>query len=102
MTVRGYDDDGRGVPVAGRDRCALGGAQAPTGADGVATVTVPAARGRRAASTAERAGMVRSFPVRVAVRVKRARRSCSRCSLALALAGCGLGAGDAAPGRGAS
>ena len=47
VTVRGYDDNGRGVPVAGA-LVRLGGAQALTGADGVATVTVPAARGRRA------------------------------------------------------
>jgi hypothetical protein len=65
VTVRGYDDNGRGVPVAGA-LVRAGGAQALTGADGVATVTVPA--GSAAVRvTAERDGMVRSFPVRVAV-----------------------------------
>ena len=65
VRVRGYDDNGRGVPVAGA-LVRAGGAQALTGADGVATVTVPA--GPAAVRvTAERDGMVRSFPVRVAV-----------------------------------
>jgi hypothetical protein len=65
VRVRGYDDNGRGVPVAGA-LVRAGGAQALTGADGVATVTVPA--GSSAVRvTAERDGMVRSFPVRVAV-----------------------------------
>jgi hypothetical protein len=63
VTVRGYDDNGRGVPVAGA-LVRAGGAQALTGADGVATVTMPAGAVR---VTAERDGMVRSFPVRVAV-----------------------------------
>jgi hypothetical protein len=63
VTVRGYDDDGHGVPVAGA-LVRLGGAQAQTGADGVATVTAPAGSGA-VALTAERDGMVRSFPRRV-------------------------------------
>jgi hypothetical protein len=63
VTVRGYDDNGRGVPVANA-LVRLGGARALTGADGVATVTAPAGSGR-ARLTAERDGMVRSFPVRV-------------------------------------
>jgi hypothetical protein len=65
VTVRGYDDNGRGVAVAGA-LVRLGGAQAPTGADGVATVTAPAAAGELRA-TAEHDGMVRSFPERVVV-----------------------------------
>ncbi len=63
--MRGYDDNGRGVAVAGA-LVRLGGAQALTGADGVATVAAPAARGA-VRVTAERAGMVRSFPARVVV-----------------------------------
>jgi hypothetical protein len=65
VTVRGYDDNGRGVPVAGA-LVRLAAAQALTGADGVAVVTAPAAPGR-VRLTAERAGLVRSFPVRVVV-----------------------------------
>jgi hypothetical protein len=62
VAVRGYDDNGRGAPVAGA-LVRLGGAQAPTGADGVATVTAPDAGALRV--TAEHDGMVRSFPERV-------------------------------------
>jgi hypothetical protein len=65
VSVRGYDDNGRGVPVAGA-LVRLGGAQALTGADGVVVVTAPAAAGR-VRLTAEHAGLVRSFPVRVVV-----------------------------------
>ena len=65
VTVRGYDDNGRGVAVAGA-LVRLGGAQALTGADGVAVVTAPGAPAR-CALTAEHAGMVRSFPERVVV-----------------------------------
>ena len=65
VSVRGYDDNGAGVPVAGA-LVRLGAAQALTGADGVATVTAPAARGAVRA-TAERDGMVRSFPAGVVV-----------------------------------
>jgi hypothetical protein len=65
VTVRGYDDNGGGVPVAGA-LVRLGGAQALTGGDGVATVTAPAAAGVLRA-TAEHDGMVRSFPERVVV-----------------------------------
>jgi hypothetical protein len=66
VSVRGYDDSGRGVPVAGA-LVRMGDAQALTGADGTASVTapeVPSALGL----TAERAGLVRSFPVRVIAR----------------------------------
>ena len=66
MTVRGYDDNGRGVPVAGA-LVRLGGAQALTGADGVASVTAPEVPSA-VRLTAERAGLVRSFPVRVIAR----------------------------------
>ena len=65
VTVRGYDDNGAGVPVAGA-LVRLGGAQALTGADGVATLVAPAGSGAQRV-TAERAGMVRSFPARVVV-----------------------------------
>ena len=65
VTVRGYDDNGRGVPVAGA-LVRLGDAQALTGADGVATVPAPTAAGRVRA-IAEHAGMVRSFPEEVVV-----------------------------------
>ena len=65
VTVRGYDDNGRGVAVAGA-LVRLGGAQALTGADGVAMVTAPGAPGALRA-TAEHDGMVRSFPERVVV-----------------------------------
>jgi hypothetical protein len=65
VTVRGYDDQGRGVAVGGAT-VALGGATALTGDDGVATVTAPAA-GEHALG-AKAAGMVRSFPVEVTVR----------------------------------
>jgi hypothetical protein len=65
VTVRGYDDQGRGVPVA-RATVRLGGASALTGADGVATVTAPASSGRLRL-TAERRGLVRAFGEEVAV-----------------------------------
>ena len=65
VTVRGYDDNGRGVPVAGAI-VRLAGAEAVTGADGVAVVTAPARAGA-ARLTAERDGMVRAFPRRVVV-----------------------------------
>jgi hypothetical protein len=59
VTVRGYDDQGRGVAVSGAT-VRLGTASALTGADGVATVTV--AEAGRLALTASAPGMVRSFP----------------------------------------
>ena len=64
VTVRGYDEAGRGVRVAGAT-VRLGGASAVTGADGVATVAAPAAGRYRV--RAEKAGMVVSFGERVAV-----------------------------------
>jgi len=65
VTVRGYDDQGHGVASAGAT-ARLGSAVAPTAADGTATLTVPATSGTLRLS-AERAGMVRSFPREVAV-----------------------------------
>jgi hypothetical protein len=65
VTVRGYDDNGRGVPVAGAT-VRLGSAVAVTDAAGAAQVTAPASGAARL--TAERAGMVRSWPRAVRVR----------------------------------
>jgi hypothetical protein len=65
VTVRGYNDNGRGVAVAGA-LVRLGSASALTGADGAAVLTAPATPGALRA-TAEHAGMVRSFPERVVV-----------------------------------
>ena len=59
VTVRGYDDTGRGKAVAGAT-VRLGAASAQTGPDGVATLSVPAAGRLELIATA--AGMVRSFP----------------------------------------
>jgi hypothetical protein len=64
VTVRGYDDNGNGVPVAGAT-VRLGSAAAVTDASGVAQVVAPAAGAYRL--TAERAGMVRSWPRKVTV-----------------------------------
>jgi len=60
VTVRGYDDFGRGKAVSGAT-VRLGSATAITGDDGVATLTVPQAAGRLRVKAA-RAGMVRAFP----------------------------------------
>ena len=65
VTVRGYDDQGHGVPVGGAS-VRLGSAAAVTGADGAAVLTVPAASGRLRLQ-AERDGMLRAFPREVAV-----------------------------------
>jgi hypothetical protein len=65
VTVRGYDDLGRGAAVAGAT-VRLGAASAVTGADGTAVLTVPAAAGR-VDLEAERAGMVPAFPREVRV-----------------------------------
>jgi hypothetical protein len=64
VTVRGYDDNGHGVPVAGAT-VRLGPATAVTDASGVAQVAAPAAGSYRL--TAEHDGMVRSWPRKVAV-----------------------------------
>jgi hypothetical protein len=66
VTVRGYDDAGRGVPVGGAS-VRVGTAGAVTGADGVAVLAAPAAPGR-ARLSATRTGMVPAFPSRVLVR----------------------------------
>ena len=62
-TVRGYDENGGGVPVAGVE-VAPG---AVTDAAGAATVTAPAAAGTLALSAAA-PGMVQAFPRKVTVR----------------------------------
>jgi hypothetical protein len=63
VRVRGYDDNGRAVAVAGATVSA--GAQAAvTGADG--TASFPALGAATRSVQAQRAGMVASFPVRVA------------------------------------
>jgi hypothetical protein len=63
VTVRGYDDNGDSVPVEGAT-VRLGDQVAVTAADGSATVVVPASG--PAVLTAEKVGLVRSFPVQVA------------------------------------
>lgn len=65
VTVRGYDEAGKGVAVQGAT-VRLGDATAVTGADGVATVTAPATAGAYRLR-ARRPGMVLSFPTRVGV-----------------------------------
>ena len=64
VTVRGYDDNGRGVAVAGAT-VRLGAAVATTDGSGVAEVAAPASGS--APLTAERPGMVRSWPRSVKV-----------------------------------
>jgi len=66
VTVRGYDEQGRGAPVAGAT-VRLGDATALTGADGVATVAAPAVAGP-VALEAVKAGLVQSFPRTIEVR----------------------------------
>jgi hypothetical protein len=63
VTVRGYDDEGRGVPVEGATVSA-GTVTAMSGADGRATLALPAGRHRL---VAEKDGLVRSFGERVVV-----------------------------------
>ena len=65
VTVRGYDDQGRGVAVAGAT-VTLGSATAVSDAAGAAVLTVPAEPGQLALeATAD--GLVRAFPVEVTV-----------------------------------
>jgi hypothetical protein len=66
VLVRGFDDGGHGVRIAGAT-VRLGATSATTGADGFATVTAPARAGT-AALVAQRTGLVRSFPAEVRVR----------------------------------
>jgi hypothetical protein len=65
VTVRGYDENGDGVPAGGAT-VRLGGMTAITGADGVATLLAPAVAGRYRVR-AEMPGTVASFPVKIAV-----------------------------------
>jgi hypothetical protein len=62
-TVRGYDDEARGVPVEGATVLA-GGSSASTDTGGVARLSLAPGRYR---AVAEREGMVRSFTERVEV-----------------------------------
>jgi hypothetical protein len=64
VTVRGYDDFGKGVAVQGAS-VRLGSATAVTGAGGVATLTVAGSGRQRLQAT--RTGMLRAFPRVVAV-----------------------------------
>jgi hypothetical protein len=64
VTVRGYDDFGKGVTVQGAT-VRLGAATAVTGAGGVATLTVAGSGRQRLQAT--RTGMLRAFPRVVAV-----------------------------------
>ena len=63
VIVRGYDERGRGKPVAGAT-VRLGGATATTGADGAAMLDAPAGRHRL---TASKGGLVPAFPQTVTV-----------------------------------
>ena len=63
--VRGYDDAGRGVAVAGAT-VRLGSAAATTGRDGAATIVAPPAPGRYSVG-AVAAGLVPAFPVGVTI-----------------------------------
>jgi hypothetical protein len=65
VTVRGYDDFGKGVAVGGAT-VRLGGATAVSDASGVAALTVPAGSGRLRLRAAH-AGMVGGFPREVSV-----------------------------------
>jgi hypothetical protein len=64
VTVRGYDDHGRGIAVEGAT-VQLGSATAVSGADGVAVLTVTDPGTHELQAT--RDGMVRAFPVEVTV-----------------------------------
>jgi hypothetical protein len=66
VTVRGYDDSGRGINVLGAT-VTLGAVKALTGTDGTATLTVPATPGKRLRLGAAAAGMVDAFPREVTV-----------------------------------
>lgn len=66
VTVRGYDDQGRGIAIEGAT-VTLGSATAVSDATGVAALTVPAEQGEHALE-AVRDGLVRAFPVEVTIR----------------------------------
>jgi hypothetical protein len=63
VTVRGYDDEGHGVPVAGATVSA-GAVSGVTAADGAVRLALPAGRHRL---VAEKDGLVRSFAERITV-----------------------------------
>jgi hypothetical protein len=63
VTVRGYNDQGKGVGVQGAT-VRLGSATATTGLNGLAVLTVPQAGGTLTLA-AKRAGMVSAFPAKV-------------------------------------
>jgi len=65
VTVRGYDDQGKGVLVSGAT-VRLGSATATTGVGGIATLQVPDTPGTLKLQ-AKRAGMVRAFPREVRI-----------------------------------
>jgi hypothetical protein len=65
VTVRGYDESGKGVAIEGAT-VRFGDATAVTDTGGVATVTTPAAAGRYAVQ-ASKPGLVLSFPRTVTV-----------------------------------
>jgi hypothetical protein len=65
VTVRGYDDQGRGVAVEGAT-VTLGSATATSDAAGAAVLTVPAEPGKHPLE-ATRDGLVRAFPVEVTI-----------------------------------
>ena len=65
VTVRGYDDQGAGVAVAGAT-VRLGSSSGSTGADGSAVLTVPSGSGR-VRLRASRPGMVQAFPREVRI-----------------------------------
>jgi hypothetical protein len=65
ITVRAYDDEGHGTPLAGAT-VRLGGATGTSGADGRVTLPAPAASGRHRVS-ASKAGTTPGFPAEVRV-----------------------------------
>jgi hypothetical protein len=64
VTVRGYDEAGKGIPIEGAT-VRLGGASAVTGADGVASLVAPGVG--RYLLEASKGGLVQSFPRSVTV-----------------------------------
>jgi hypothetical protein len=65
VSVRGYDDQGRGIAVEGAT-VTLGSATAVSDATGTAVLTVPAEPGEQRLE-ASRDGLVRAFPVEVTI-----------------------------------
>jgi hypothetical protein len=66
VTITGYDNEGRGAPIAGAI-ATLGSNFASTGSNGVATLTAPSTPGTYALE-ASRSGLVPSFPETIVVR----------------------------------